>query len=352
VAPHTRDDLAGRAAALGILGALLVLGAVLASCGSPVLQRTVIEGLIKLTVVIGLSVFVGNSGVISFGHVGFMAVGGYVSAVLTLDPDRKAVLLDLPAALEAVQLSGLESAAIVAAAAALVAVVVGIPLMRLRGIALPMATFGLLVIGHVVSSNWREVTGGRQALVGLPRFTDLWVALGVALLSLVVAFLYQRSRRGLLLRCSREDETAAAATGIRVGRERLLAFVLSAVIVALGGMLFAHFLGTVTANTFYLDMTFITLAMLVVGGMHSLTGAVVGTVVLSLITEIFRSIERGVSIGGQQFAVPPGLQEIAVALILLAILLFRPKGIVGDHELSVRFRRLALPGRAGDERAT
>lgn len=350
--PEGRDDFVGRAAALGIVGALLVLGAALASYGSPVLQRTVIEALIKLTVVIGLSIFVGNSGVISFGHVSFMAVGGYVSAVLTLDPARKAVLLDLPAALEVVQLSGPASAAVVAVAAALVAVAVGIPLMRLRGIALPMATFGLLVIGHVVSSNWREVTGGRQALVGLPRFTDLWVALGAALLSLVVAFLYQRSRRGLLLRCSREDETAAAATGIRVSRERLLAFVLSAVIVALGGMLFAHFLGTVTANTFYLDMTFITLAMLVVGGMHSLTGAVAGTVALSVIIEIFRSIERGVSVLGQQIALPPGLQEIAVALILLGILLFRPKGIVGDHELSVRVRRFAVRGRASNERAT
>lgn len=280
-----------------------------------------------------------------------MAIGGYVSAILTLAPAKKAVLLDLPSALEAMQLTGLESTLGAAAAAALVAVVIGIPLMRLRGIALPMATFALLVIAHVVASNWREVTGGRQALVGLPRFTGLWVALGVALLALLVAFLYQQSRRGLLLRCSREDEVAAAATGIHVGRERLLAFVLSAMVVAVGGVLFAHFLGTVTANTFYLDMTFVTLAMLVVGGMHSLTGAVVGTAVLSIITEILRGVERGVTIGDVRLAAPPGLQEIAVALMLLTILLFRPKGIVGDRELAVRLPRAASPPQGGNGQA-
>jgi branched-chain amino acid transport system permease protein len=210
--------------------------------------------------------------------------------------------------------------------------------MRLRGIALPMATFALLVITHVVTSNWREVTGGRQALVGLPTYTTLWIAYGVAVVTLLAAAAYKQSRRGLLLQCSRENEVAAAATGIHVARERLIAFVLSAFFVALGGVLFAHFLGTVTANTFYLDMTFVTLAMLVVGGMRSLTGACLGTVAVSVVSELFRTVEKGIAVGGLEIAAPPGLQEIALALIMLAILIFRPQGLVAGYELR-------LPGR-------
>ena len=122
---------------------------------------------------------------------------------------------------------------------------------------------------------------------------------------------------------------AAAATGIDVERERLIAFVLSAVIVAMGGVLFAHFLGTMTANTFFLDLTFVTLTMLVVGGMRSLTGACAGVAFVSVVSELFRSIERGIEVGGHIIEAPPGLQEIALAVILLAILIMRPHGLVG-----------------------
>jgi branched-chain amino acid transport system permease protein len=181
------------------------------------------------------------------------------------------------------------------------------------------------------------VTGGRQALVGLPRFTGLWTALAGAAVALVVAAIYQQTRHGLALRCSRESEVAAAATGIDVARERLIAFVLSAVIVAMGGVLFAHFLGTMTANTFFLDLTFVTLTMLVVGGMRSLTGACAGVALVSVLSELFRAIERGIALGDYTIEAPPGLQEIALAAILLIILIMRPHGLVGDWEL-------ALPG--------
>jgi len=218
--------------------------------------------------------------------------------------------------------------------AAIIALLVAAPLMRLRGIALPMATFALLVIVHVVALNWQSVTGGRQALVGLPRFTGLWTAVGGAALALVVATIYQQTRHGLALRCSRESEVAAAATGIDVGRERLIAFVLSAVVVAMGGVLFAHFLGTMTANTFFLDLTFVTLTMLVVGDMRSLLGACAGVALVSVVSELFRSLERGIDMGGHVIEAPPGLQEIALAVILLVILIMRPHGLVGDWQLA------------------
>jgi branched-chain amino acid transport system permease protein len=316
-----------------LLAALIVLVAVLAALGPPALQRTVTEAIINLVVVLGMFIFVGNSGVLSFGHIAFMAVAGYSSAIMTIPPAKKAVLLKLPPSLEALQLPVGAAALIAAALTGLFALVVGAPIMRLKGIALPMATFGVLMVVHVVTANWQEVTGGRQALVGLPVYVNLWVALGAVLVTLAVAAAYKGSRRGLLLQCARENEVAATASGIDPARERLLAFVISAVFVGLGGVLFAHFIGTVTANTFYLNITFTTLAMLVVGGMRSLTGAVVGVAVVSTVSEIFRTIEKGVSIGDLTLSAPPGLQEIALALMMLLILIFRPQGLVGDFEL-------------------
>jgi branched-chain amino acid transport system permease protein len=316
-----------------LLLAIMVAVAMLATLAPPAMQRTVTEAFIKLVVVIGLYIFVGNSGVFSFGHVGFMAIGGYVSAILTILPAKKQVALDLPLVLETLQLPGLAALVIAMLTAAIIALVVAAPLVRLRGIALPMATFGLLVIVHVVALNWQSVTGGRQALVGLPRFTGLWTALGGAALALIVSTIYQQTRHGLMLRCSRESEVAAAATGIDVERERLIAFVVSAAIVAMGGVLFAHFLGTMTASTFFLDLTFVTLTMLVVGGMRSLTGACAGVALVSVVSELFRRLERGIDIGGHAIDAPPGLQEIALAVILLVILIMRPHGLVGDWQL-------------------
>jgi branched-chain amino acid transport system permease protein len=317
---------------------LAVIGLAIAAIAQffpPALQRTVTEAFVMLVVVIGLYTFCGNSGVFSFGHVAFMAIGGYTSAILTILPAKKQVALQLPDWLTVLQLPVGIGGPIAVLFAGLVALVVGLVFMRLRGIALPMATFALLMIVHVVALNWQAVTGGRQALVGLPRTTGLWTAFGFAVVALVVAALYDGTKRGLALRCSRESEVAAAATGIDVERERLVSFVLSAMIVAAGGVLFAHFLGTMTANTFYLDLTFVTLTMLVVGGMRSLTGACAGVALVSVVSEIFRGIERGITFGSHTIAAPPGLQEIVLALILLIILLTRPHGMVGDWELTL-----------------
>jgi branched-chain amino acid transport system permease protein len=324
-----------------IIIAILLAVVLVATLAPPAMQRTVTEALIKLTVVVGLFIFVGHSGVFSFGHVAFMAIGGYMSAILTLSPARKDTLLDLPGFIEAMHLPWPVALPLVLIAVGLLATAIGWPLCRLRGIALPMATFAMLVITYVIASNWQQVTGGRQALVGLPRFTGLWTAFGGAAVAIAVASLYGMTRHCLLLRCSRESEVAASATGIDLERERLIAFVLSAMVVAGGGVLFSHFIGTITANTFYLDLTFVTLTMLVAGGMRSLTGACTGVALISLISELLRTLERGYSIGDLAISAPPGLQEIALSAILLAILVLRPAGLLGDAEIGLPKRRAA-----------
>jgi branched-chain amino acid transport system permease protein len=316
----------------------LVAIALVASLAPIVIQRRVVEALIYLIAVVALYIFAGNSGVLSFGNVSFMAVGAYVSALLTLKPAAKAVFLPgLPAFLKAAEWPTVPAALAGGIVAALFGLVVGVPLMRLSGIAASIATFAVLSITYVVLGNWTSVTGGQNSLFGLPLYADLSTVLPWALVAVAAAFAYQETRSGLMLRASREDEVAAEASGIDVHRQRLYAFVLSAFFSGIAGVLYGHFLGVLRVESFYLDMTFLVVAMLVVGGMRSLLGAVTGALVISLITELLRQLESGVPVGGITVAAPAGLGDAVLALAMLLIILFRPQGIAAGRELGWPF---------------
>jgi branched-chain amino acid transport system permease protein len=322
------------------LAAILVAIALAASFAPAVLQRRTTQGLINLVAVVGLYVFAGNSGVLSFGNVAFMAVGAYVSALLTMKPASKSVFLpDLPAFIAHAEWPTLPGALTGGMAAAVVALVVGWPLMRLSGVSASIATFAILVVANVVFGNWTAVTGGQNSLMGLPAYVDLWTTLAWAVVAIVIAFAYQETRSALLLRASREDEAAAQASGVNVVLHRLIAFVISAFLSGVAGVLLGHFLGIVRVENFYLDLTFLIVAMLIIGGRGSLTGAVAGAVVIAVLTELLREIEVGFQIGTTTIAAPAGIGDVILALIMLLIILFRPNGIAAGRELSWPFRR-------------
>jgi ribose/xylose/arabinose/galactoside ABC-type transport system permease subunit len=140
----------------------------------------------------------------------------------------------------------------------------------------------------------------------------------------------------LLLRAVREDEAAARASGVNAWLQKLVAFTVSAFVAGLGGVLYGHFLGTIAVSMFWLDMTFLTLAMLVVGGLRSLTGAVVGTLFVVALRESIQLFERGLSFGDTLLRAPEGTREIVLAIVLLAVLIFRPQGLVGEREAGER----------------
>jgi branched-chain amino acid transport system permease protein len=218
----------------------------------------------------------------------------------------------------------------------------GLVIMRLTGLAASISTLAVLFILNVVYSNWDSVTMGSASIVGLPTYVTAWLALGCAVFAIVVAYLYQISAFGLAIRATREDEVAAAASGISLYWSRLIAFTLSGFLVGLGGVLQAHYLGTVSINSFFLSFTFLALAMLIVGGMGSLAGAVVGVVVITAMVDIFRRLEGGISVGGEQWSLPAGTQELIIAGFMLLILVFRKDGIMAGRELT-------LPGQAKRE---
>lgn len=323
--------------ALGLFIIVLIVDA----SGSVILQRTVADGLIKLVVVVGIYVFMGNSGVLSFGSIVYMMIGAYATAWLTLLPNlKKFTLPGLPDFLIAAQLDTLPALLLAGLLAAAVSCVVALAIMRTNPIAISIATFAVLAMGYTIYNNWERVTLGTSSIIGLPMYVDMWVCFYWAIIVLVIAFLYQISRFGLALRASREDEVAARAFGVNVYVHRVIAFTLSGFIVGIGGVLHGHFLGILTVNAFWVPLTFITLAMLVVGGQNSLAGAVVGVVVITVVTEIFRELERGAELGSVMLQTPLGIQEIILGGIMLIIMIFRPSGIMGGKEIPWPFGRL------------
>jgi branched-chain amino acid transport system permease protein len=315
----------------------------LASTRSLILQRIATRMLIDLVLVVGLYIFVGNSGILSFGHTSFLAIGAYASAVLTIPISRRGLILpDLPGFLKGVETSTLETALIVGIIVAALAAVIALPLMRLSGIGASLATLAVLIIVHDVIKNWESVTRGTGTMVGVPLTTTLGNAWIWAIATMTLAYTYQQSSYGLRLRASREDETAARAAGINVVRERRIAFVISAVAVGIGGHLSGHFLATFTPETFFLGITFIAIAMLVVGGMNSLAGAVIGTILVESILEVLRRLEGATDVPGLDLLARPGLRELGLAFLMLLILVLRPRGIMGGREIQrphPRFRR-------------
>ena len=275
--------MARHLATLVILGALIVALAVGAEAtGVRLFERIATTLCISLVLVLGLQVFMGNSGILSFAHIGFMGVGAYTSAVLTIPAQMKGMALpDLYPFLSGVQLSpylGILAGGLVAAA---VAAAVAYPLMRLSDAAAVITSFALLVVLHNVMTNWSSMTNGPRTLFGLPKATTLPLAAAVAVVALAVALAFKESRTGLLLRASRDDEIAAAALGAHIPRLRWRAFVVSALLAGVGGGLWGHFITSFSPNAFYLKETFLILAMLVIGGPNTVTGAVVGAFVVT-----------------------------------------------------------------------
>lgn len=334
-AASERKPLQRLAAAARRLSPGLVLGAaVILAClaidafASEEIRFTTIQMLINLVIVVGLYTFIGNSGVLSFGHTSFVAVGAYASALVTIPLATKSTLLpDLPGFIADASFALLPAALTAGLVAMVVGAVAGLAVVRLSGIQASIATFAVLVIVQTVLSNWSSLTRGEMTMTGVPLSTDMGGPLLAAIAAIAIAYAYTESRFGFRLRATREDGLGARALGISIGRERFIAFVISAFIVGIGGHLYAHLVGSFSPSTFYLDLTFLTLAMLIVGGRNSLAGAIVGTVVISVFLELVRRGEAGF-VG---ITLPAESQGVAFALLTLAILIAKPNGIMGGR---------------------
>lgn len=321
---------------VGVVGLLMILGAAESS-----LKAFAAAALLNIIFVVGLYTFTGNSGVLNLGHIGFAAIGAYFCAFLTIPVIAKGLLIpEIPQFAKENELSTTLGVLVAAALTAVVGGLAAVPLMRLAGLRAAIATLALLIIVNNIFTSW--IAGGsgqitRVPVDATPGMLGIWAALCI-----VGVFAFQCSRWGMRLRATREDDVAARSTGIGVYRERSIAFTLSAFVMGIGGGLYAHYLGSFDPSTFFLPLTFLTIAMLLVGGMRSLTGAVCGALLLSIVTEVFRRLENSEGVFSINVHIPAGYQDIAIALTLLAVLLLRPAGITGGREVRLPLGRGGL----------
>ena len=317
---------------------LVIAAALLGTLVSLSTQTYFTDTLVKVAIVVALYVFIGNSGVLSFGHVSFVALGAWTAGVLSVPAAEKpAIMPNLAHFLLHRHVGNVTSLALAAAVGGVAAFIVGVPLMRLSGLAAGIATFAVLEITHNVLQYEEKIGPGLNTFSAVPETTGLRQAALGALVCIAVAFVYKRSRYGRLLRATREDAAAARAVGASVYRQRLVAFTISGLLAGLAGGLYIHLL-PLQAGSLYLDLTFITLAMLVVGGTSSLLGAVVGALAVSALDSWLSVAENGTSLFGWHVDLPAGTAELVVGVLMALVLIVKPSGLTGGRELRLRWR--------------
>jgi branched-chain amino acid transport system permease protein len=326
-----------------VVGPLLAVSLVTALAALVYTDETMTEIVllfgINAIMVVGFQVFVGNTGLVSFGHVAFMAIGAY-AAGLTAIPviDKELFLKDLPGFLADVELGVVPALLVGGAAAALLALVAGVALMRLSGAAASIATLGLLVITVNVLSQATSITKGPRALFGVPDYTNFfWVFFFLAVAVLISAT-FKWSRSGLRARANRDDGVAAESMGVPALRARLLPFVLSAFLTGIGGGLYAMLLTAFSPVSFAIPLVVVVLTMAIVGGVRSITGALTGAAVVTIVNEVLRRVEEGVDVAGVQLKTATGMSAAVLGIALIVMLRWRPSGLLAAKELQLERR--------------
>ena len=358
--PDLRRDVVFPIAGSVILFTLVVAsGLVYQSQFGGVGERLITIALIDAIIVLGMQVFIGNTGILSFGHIGFGAIAGYVFAVSAISPVEKMKRIpDAPFGLTDVNVAPLLAVLIALAATLVVALVVGLGLARSGAesgaVSATVITLALLFVTHEVARNWPAVTGGERAGLSFRIGGTLngRVAIYVALLlAIVVARLYAQSRGGRLAVAAREDDLAARAMGVNPLVQQMVALLISVAIVSVGASLRVYEKGSILPGDFFFNLTLVTLVMLIVGGRRSVSGALLGVAVITAGRELARRLGQdgfevfGVGLDGAplDWIFRENLKTVFLGVSMLGFMIWRPSGLLDDWELDewlhAKFRR-------------
>ena len=341
------SQLVGSAA----LFAVLVLGGLAyASGGPPTRDILVTQTLINAIMVIGLQIYIGNTGVLSFGHMGFAAISGYAFALLaTSVKSKERIVPDVPLGLDGVSWNPVVAAAAAVAITAVVGIVVGLGLARSGAksgaVAATVITLALLFMVHEVGGAYADLTGGRNGVrfaVGRGLDGRGWVYLAL-IGAILAARFFKSSRIGRMAQAAREDDLAARAMGINPASGQMVALVLSVAVVSVAASLRVFQLGTVAPSTFFFDYTLLTLVMLIVGGRNSIAGSVLGVALMTVVNETTRHLAGTEIDGGPldflDIVLRPGLTDIVLGGSMLGFMIFRAGGLIEDWEIDIWLRR-------------
>jgi len=295
----------------------------------PYYGRVIMLAGINVILAVSLNLITGFTGQFSIGHAGFMAVGAYSSAYLTVYYGQawERSLSGMIGATGAHALIFLVAILVGAIVAAIAGLVVGIPSLRLKGDYLAIVTLGFAEIIRIVILNIDKVGGATGFTV--PGYTNfLWVGI-FAVFTVIIVYNIVHSDMGRALVSIREDELAAEAMGINTTRYKVLSFVISSAMAGMAGVLFGHYTQFLSTNDFQFIRSFEIIIMIVLGGMGSLTGAILGAIVITLMPELLRQLPGDFS----QYRL------VVYSALLIIIMLTRPQGILGTREFSLSLLR-------------
>ncbi|MBN2395302.1 MAG: branched-chain amino acid ABC transporter permease [Candidatus Atribacteria bacterium] len=296
-------------------------------------------GAIYVTLGVSLNLIYGFTGQFSLGHAGFMAIGAYVTTLFVLPSYYKEMIFILEplvwpfTIIRAPFIVALFLGGLFAAAAAFI---IGLPVLRLKGDYLGIATLGFAEIIRIIANNLPQVTNGALGIKGIPEYTNLWWSVGVAVFTIYIIKGLISSSYGRALMAIRENEIAAEVIGINLTYHKVMSFTISAFFAGVAGGLFACLLTTIDPKAFMFIMTFNILIVVVMGGLGSITGTVIAAFLFNFLLEYLRPIEAGFEIGPVSMPAIPGLRMVTFSVLLLIIILYKQKGLLGGLEFSWR----------------
>jgi len=331
---HVTRDRILTAAAVGLLLAFLwYADRTFSAYSIRILNTVAIFSIVAVT----YNLINGVTGQFSLGPNAFIAVGSYTSALLTLSPQEKVgsfIIDPLIWPLSVISVSFPVSLIAAGVAAGLVAFLMSVPVFRTRGDYLAIVTLGFGEVMQVITNNAVSVTNGPLGLKGLYPYTTLWWSWGLCIFTVICTVRLVNSSYGRAMKAVREDETAAEAMGIDAFWTKTLAFTFSAFFAGVGGGLLAHLITTISPSLFTFFLTFNLLIIIVVGGLGSTTGALIGAILFAWGGEALRVVEEPFTLFGRDFPGVPGMRMVIFSAILILMMIFARSGIMSRREFS------------------
>lgn len=281
----------------------------------------------------------GITGIFSLGQAGFIAIGAYTSALLTLSIQQKEMsffIQPLIWPLNSIQIGFLPATIIGGIVSAFFAFLIGYPSLRLTGDYFAIATLAFAEIIRILIQNLYGVTNGTLGLKGISPYTNVWWAWGWLFVTVLVIGSLKYSSYGRALRAISEDPVAAKVMGIDVFKHQMIALVISGFFAGVSGSLYAHWITTLDPRPTSLGvmLTFYILIMIVIGGLGSISGAILGAIFFAFVSQWLRLFESSVTIFG--FTIPgiPGMSMLILSVLFIIVMIFWRRGLMGKEELS------------------
>ena len=268
--------------------------------------------LINIILAVSLNLIVGFTGQLCLGHAGFMSIGAYVSAVLTQKAGMPFIV----------------SIFIAAIIACVFAALIGYPTLKLTGDYFAITTLAFCEIIRIIIMNI-DLVGGARGFTGIPRETNFTLAFLFMVVTVIVIYNIIHSSQGRAMLSVRENEIAAESMGINAFKYKMIAFIIGAFFAGLAGGLYAHYMGYIQPASFDFNKSIDYLTFVVFGGMGSLSGSIIATIILTFLPELLRGLGE--------------FRMLIYPLALIMLMIFRPQGLLGDKEVSLNIFKKLLP---------